>query len=274
MTAPAPCVFCEIVEFKAPAKVLVAYQHSVVIEPLDPVTPGHALVIPDTHVTDAREVQNVTAVAFRDAAAYLQFLREDREVHGERLAKIEDFNLITSGGPSATQTIEHLHVHIVPRREGDGLHLPWTGQHKTPQVGMEWDHRKHDAMVDGTVVTDRYDRQWTVCRDGGMAERTDSEGQIQSAGIVWLERNHGPLLVQSVPEAEQQQSTLARSKAEVSDSLRALGERTPPVRGFHRCSRPTCGHTLIAHSGVFGCIHCGPERCVEFVPPTPEDVKI
>ena len=42
----------------------------------------------------------------------------------------DDFNLITSSGPAATQTIPHIHVHYVPRWPGDGLHLPWTGQEK------------------------------------------------------------------------------------------------------------------------------------------------
>jgi histidine triad (HIT) family protein len=40
--------------------------------------------------------------------------------------KNEDFNLITSRGKFATQTILHTHIHYVPRRENDGLFLPWT----------------------------------------------------------------------------------------------------------------------------------------------------
>lgn len=40
----------------------------------------------------------------------------------------DDFNLITSSGRWATQTVKHLHIHYVPRRKDDGLTLPWTGQ--------------------------------------------------------------------------------------------------------------------------------------------------
>lgn len=43
-----------------------------------------------------------------------------------------DMNLITSRGPAATQTVPHLHLHLIPRREGDGLTLPWTAQQATP----------------------------------------------------------------------------------------------------------------------------------------------
>jgi histidine triad (HIT) family protein len=38
-------------------------------------------------------------------------------------------NLSTSKGEAATQSVFHLHVHVVPRQEGDRLPLPWTPQH-------------------------------------------------------------------------------------------------------------------------------------------------
>ncbi len=83
-------------------------------EPLNPVTPGHRLVVPVMHVEHAAENPTVTARTMAYAA---------------RLAREHDSaNLITSIGPAATQTVRHLHIHIVPRREGDGLPLPWTFQ--------------------------------------------------------------------------------------------------------------------------------------------------
>jgi histidine triad (HIT) family protein len=45
--------------------------------------------------------------------------------HGQPLI-LRDYNLITSGGREATQTVMHAHVHYVPRRRGDGLKLPWS----------------------------------------------------------------------------------------------------------------------------------------------------
>lgn len=50
---------------------------------------------------------------------------ESAAAYGEAMGT--DFNLITSAGAAATQTVAHLHVHYVPRRTGDGLGLPWTG---------------------------------------------------------------------------------------------------------------------------------------------------
>jgi histidine triad (HIT) family protein len=76
-------------------------------------------VLPTTHVRDAGEDPDVTATVMRKAAMLT------------RLILPADFNIITSAGPSATQTVFHLHVHLVPRVPGDGLALPWTGQGKS-----------------------------------------------------------------------------------------------------------------------------------------------
>ncbi|GAA3918290.1 hypothetical protein GCM10022244_29400 [Streptomyces gulbargensis] len=80
------------------------------------VNAGHVLVIPRVHVADAIEDPDVTAAAVRRAAQYAAEIGTD-------------LNLITNVGPDATQTVPHLHWHVVPRTAGDGLPLPWTPQH-------------------------------------------------------------------------------------------------------------------------------------------------
>lgn len=85
--------------------------------PLNPVTPGHRLFVSHDHLQDASADPFATGKVFEAAAAW-----------GELRA--ESYNLITSVGVEATQSIKHLHIHYVPRFEGDGLHLPWTGQKK------------------------------------------------------------------------------------------------------------------------------------------------
>ena len=86
-----------------------------VFEPLNPVTPGHLLVVPKTHVEDFASDPFVSAQAMGLAASIAA------EQGG-------DFNLITSKGEAATQTVGHLHLHLVPRRAQDGLQLPWSNQ--------------------------------------------------------------------------------------------------------------------------------------------------
>jgi histidine triad (HIT) family protein len=87
--------------------------HAVSFPPLRPVTPGHLLVVPRVHVPDARADPDVTAHTMRLAA----------ELAARRG---QQCNLITSAGRWATQTVLHLHIHIVPRHQDDGLLLPWT----------------------------------------------------------------------------------------------------------------------------------------------------
>lgn len=112
MTAAPGCVFCVRI---ANGDYTAADEHTVAFEPLNPVTPGHLLVVPRSHVPDWRTDPQVTA----RTAAFAALLGAD----------LPAANLVTSAGAAATQTVWHLHLHIVPRRPGDGLTLPWTGQH-------------------------------------------------------------------------------------------------------------------------------------------------
>jgi len=108
------CVFCQRIEDQA-------YDHydtlTVAFRPLNPVTPGHMLVIPRRHVADASQIAAVAGQTMYFAAKLAQDLGED-------------YNILTSKGPEATQTVFHLHLHLIPRRSGDGLLLPWSNQLK------------------------------------------------------------------------------------------------------------------------------------------------
>ncbi len=106
------CPFCEIVAGRAPATVVRDWPDAVAIVPLNPVTDGHVLVMPRSHVADFTEDPVCTALVMRRAAEM----------------GAAPMNLITSAGTEATQTVRHLHVHLVPRAADDGLPLPWTPQ--------------------------------------------------------------------------------------------------------------------------------------------------
>lgn len=113
MSGVRSCAFCAIVRGDAPALVVAQWPDAIAIEPHHPVVAGHRLVIPVAHVRDAAEDPIVTGAVMARAAAM-----------GDGMS-LSAFNLITSKGAAATQTVFHLHVHVVPRREGDGLALPW-----------------------------------------------------------------------------------------------------------------------------------------------------
>lgn len=118
MSGDPNCVFCKIIDGTSPAKMVAKFHLAVAFRPLNPVAEGHILVVPKRHVTDFAEDPKVTARTMSYASRLAYWIGGD-------------FNLITSKGAAATQTVSHLHVHLVPRREGDGLALPWTGQEAT-----------------------------------------------------------------------------------------------------------------------------------------------
>lgn len=83
-------------------------------EPLNPVGPGHRVFVPKKHVVDF----------FDDPDTFAEVCR----VVSICASNLYEYNVITSKGRNATQSVFHLHVHLVPRTEGDGLTLPWTSK--------------------------------------------------------------------------------------------------------------------------------------------------
>jgi histidine triad (HIT) family protein len=112
---PMNCEFCQIAAGVAPADVVREWPDAVAIRPRSGgVVAGHVLVLPRVHVADVGTDPVVTGAVMHRAA--------------ELAAEVPAANVITSRGTAATQSVFHLHVHVVPRVDGDGLVLPWTTQ--------------------------------------------------------------------------------------------------------------------------------------------------
>ena len=104
------CVFCAIVASTEPATIVAESTDHLAIVPLNPVVDGHLLVLPKEHVQDATTDPWWAGSVMRFAASLAN----------------PPCNLITSAGAEATQSVFHLHIHIVPRAADDGLALPWS----------------------------------------------------------------------------------------------------------------------------------------------------
>jgi histidine triad (HIT) family protein len=112
------CIFCAIAAGDAPARVVHAGPRTLAFLDVNPATRGHALVVPRAHATDLLDVacedlEEVASVAQRLARAAVEHLGA------------AGVNLLQSTGAAAFQTVFHLHVHVVPRYEDDGILLPW-----------------------------------------------------------------------------------------------------------------------------------------------------
>ena len=106
------CPFCAIPQSQ-PEKLLATGDFAYALTPLDPVVPGHVLIVPFIHVKDFTTMPILSAEVMEFAAEYAT-----SQIPGS-------VNLITSKGREATQSVFHLHLHLVPRARDDGLALPW-----------------------------------------------------------------------------------------------------------------------------------------------------
>jgi histidine triad (HIT) family protein len=118
------CVFCDIINGRAPGTIVKSWDHAVALVPLTPVVDSHVLIIPKLHVANAGENPDTTGDVMACASEY---------------ARIYDsFNLITSAGRAATQSIDHLHIHVVPRAADDQLMTPWGTVYGDDPTAPHW----------------------------------------------------------------------------------------------------------------------------------------
>lgn len=106
------CVFCQIIKREAPAKIVEEKLGHLIIVPLRPHSLGHVLVIPRQHVTSAVDSPIIAGLMMVRAAQYLR-------------SQGPQGNILTSAGPDATQTVDHLHLHVIPRGPSDDLPTDW-----------------------------------------------------------------------------------------------------------------------------------------------------
>lgn len=116
---PEECPFCEIIERDDPdVREVYRDENVVAFFPTDPAVLGHTLVVPRRHVADVWGLRTEEAAQLSTAVVRL--------AEAVRAAvRPEGLNVIQSNGAAATQTVPHLHVHLVPRNEGDAMGPIW-----------------------------------------------------------------------------------------------------------------------------------------------------
>lgn len=107
------CVFCKIVAGKIPARILVQNDRAVALLDAFPLAAGHTLVIPKSHYVKVQDMSEQDAMAVFEIAW---------KVTGavEAGSQAQASTVAIHNGNEAGQEIPHVHVHIVPRKGGDG----------------------------------------------------------------------------------------------------------------------------------------------------------
>ena len=124
------CPFCDIVKRKVPAEVVYETPHTLAFFPLQPATHGHTMVITkehfDTFLGVPRELVPALWQAVTDVGRALNAV-----LHPEGM------NVISSAGAAASQSVFHVHVHLVPRWSNDAVGEIWPPKSPTPETILE-----------------------------------------------------------------------------------------------------------------------------------------
>lgn len=112
------CVFCRIVRGELPASVVHEDAHTLAIMDLGQVNPGHVLVLVKPHVQDIYGLDDELAGAlFRTVARLARAVKQAMRPQG--------VTVLQANEPAGFQTVMHVHAHVLPRHEGDGVELSW-----------------------------------------------------------------------------------------------------------------------------------------------------
>jgi histidine triad (HIT) family protein len=135
------CLFCSIIAGDTPATIVVDDDEVVAFLDIRPLFPGHTLVVPREHHVTLADLPTERLGPYFERVATMQ--RVVQEGLGAQGAFIAMNNVVS-------QSVAHLHCHVVPRTKGDGL------------KGFFWPRTKYrdQAHQDevGAVVADTYAR--------------------------------------------------------------------------------------------------------------------
>jgi histidine triad (HIT) family protein len=111
------CVFCNIVKGTVPESLVYSDEKVLAFMDIQPVNPGHVRVIPKAHAAGLSDLDEETgAHMFKVGMLLADAVRQSG-------VKCEGINLLLSDGRSAFQEIFHVRLHVIPRFEGDSLHI-------------------------------------------------------------------------------------------------------------------------------------------------------
>ncbi len=118
MTREADCIFCKIVAGEIPCFKLHEDDATLAFMDINPANPGHALVVPKDHAVTIHDI---------DADALAAVARAAKRVAAAVEAELSPpgLSLYQANGPAAAQSVPHLHIHVLPRRDGDDLPMNW-----------------------------------------------------------------------------------------------------------------------------------------------------
>jgi histidine triad (HIT) family protein len=109
------CIFCQIINGTLPSSKVYEDEICVAFMDIQPVNPGHVLVVPKAHFADLADLPvEVGAHLFQVAQRIALSLPKTP-------VKNEGVDLFLANGAAAGQEIFHIHLHVIPRFADDGF---------------------------------------------------------------------------------------------------------------------------------------------------------
>lgn len=110
------CIFCHIISGKVAAKKVYEDDKSLAVLDINPANPGHILLMPKEHYMIMPQMpENELARIFMVAKQLSNILLKALDVRGT--------NIVVANGAAAGQRAQHFMIHIIPRKEGDGVNF-------------------------------------------------------------------------------------------------------------------------------------------------------
>jgi histidine triad (HIT) family protein len=127
---PIDSIFTRIVRREIPAAIVCEDEHTIAFMDAGQVNPGHVIVATRRQVETVLDLDDELAGAlFRMAARVARAV--DRAFHPAGLT------LLQANRPAGWQTVPHVHIHVLPRHEGDGVGLTWPRKEPSMDVLLE-----------------------------------------------------------------------------------------------------------------------------------------
>lgn len=113
MSAEKDCIFCKIAKKEVSAEIIFEGNNFIAFKDTHPKVPGHLLVIPKKHFVTLLDIPN------KLGNEMLEFIKKvSSKLMDDKLG--DGFNLVMNNLEVAGQLVMHAHIHILPRKEGDG----------------------------------------------------------------------------------------------------------------------------------------------------------
>lgn len=108
------CLFCKIIHGEIPAEKVYEDKDTIAFLDIHPTSIGHTLLVPKKHYDLLTDMPHKELAAF---ATSLQNVMKGFQTYADGV------NILQNNGKAAGQLVSHVHFHIIPRRDGDGIRL-------------------------------------------------------------------------------------------------------------------------------------------------------